>query len=88
VGFPDPFGIDFAPELTGQLRTLPVEARAALAEVLESVAFDPIGSGVRYLESLPEEWRATFFGDGVGFVAYVVAAKYRRIYVTHITWAG
>jgi hypothetical protein len=88
VGFPDPFSIDFAPELANQLRTLPVEARMALAEVLEAVAYDPIGSGVRYLETLPEEWRTMFFGDGLGMVAYVVSAKHRRLYVTHVTWAG
>jgi len=88
VGFHDPFAIDFAHELIDQLRTLPVEARMALAAVLEAVAYDPVGSGVRYLATLPEEWRMMFFGDGVGMVAYVVSAKHRRIYVTNITWAG
>jgi hypothetical protein len=88
VSSPDPFAIDFAHQLYDQIRTLPVDARMALAEVLEAVAYDPVGSGVRYLATLPEEWRLMFFGDGLGMVAYVVAAKHRRIYVTHITWAG
>ena len=85
--FPEPYGIDFAIELPDQLRTLPVEARIALAEVLEAVAYNPM-SGSRYLSTLPEEWRSVTFGDGAGFVTFVVAAKVRRIHVVHITWAG
>jgi hypothetical protein len=67
-----------------ELVTLPAEARAALAGVLEQLAADP-WAGSPYDPRWSPEFRTMPFG-GAGLAAYVISERRRSIVVEHITW--
>ena len=83
----DPYAVVFSGEIRLILPTLPVEARVALAEILEILAFRPWQS-IQYHPRLAYEWRSAPFGDGLGLVGFVVSEKQHRVIVVHVTWLG
>lgn len=81
----DPYEIVYAAQIADQPAALPPAARHALHTALRAIAADPWRSH-RYHPRMPEEMRATTFGEW-GVLVFVVSEKHHRVIVSHITWA-
>ncbi|GAB2858781.1 hypothetical protein GCM10022221_67870 [Actinocorallia aurea] len=84
----EPFVPVFAAQFEIQLPTLPVDCRMALADVLESLVWDPWSASERYSPRQAPEWRTVAFGDGRGLLSFVISEKRSVIIALDAQWLG